>query len=404
MKRILFVDDEPNVLAGLRRMLRPMRTDWYMAFVESGHEALERMAEKPFDVVVSDMRMPGMDGAELLAEVAQRYPDTVRFVLSGQSDRETIFRALVPMHQFLSKPCDPAVLKNTVARAFALRTLLGGDSVKRGVANMSAMPAMPELYAELVKELRHPEASVASVARIIERDVGMTAKLLQCVNSAFLGIRQSVTSPLQAVSLLGLDAVKSMVLMTGVFSQVHETKLPAEFSLKRLWGHSLAVGASCHKIGKAEGMPEDRLGEAFTAGLLHDSGMLLLALNAPEKYGRLLARVQETGESVAEVEAAVLGATHAEVGAYLLGLWGLTDPIVEAVAFHHGPADCPGQDYSPLTLVHAANAFTRNIHHASNAPDPALLDTDYLAGVGATERLPAWREMCTAVMQAKEGE
>src|SRR5262245_37814840 len=100
MKKILFVDDEPNVLQGLERMLRSMRHEWEMQFAMSGPAALERLAEQTFDVIVSDMRMPGMTGAQLLTEVSQRHPHIVRIILSGQADQEDILRSVGPTHQY----------------------------------------------------------------------------------------------------------------------------------------------------------------------------------------------------------------------------------------------------------------------------------------------------------------
>ena len=103
--RILFVDDEPLVLQGLQRMLRPMRNEWEMAFVESGRRALEEMATLPFQVVVSDMRMPGMNGAQFLSHVQELYPRTVRLILSGHADKDLIMKCVGTAHQFLAKPC-----------------------------------------------------------------------------------------------------------------------------------------------------------------------------------------------------------------------------------------------------------------------------------------------------------
>ena len=142
-KRILFVDDEPNVLSGLRRMLRSMRREWFMAFAHSGLEALAMLDDTPFDIVVTDMRMPGMDGAALLKQVMHRHPKTVRIVLSGQADREEILRAVGPIHQYLSKPCDAETIKATLTRACALDGLLPDDHLKELISKMETLPSLP---------------------------------------------------------------------------------------------------------------------------------------------------------------------------------------------------------------------------------------------------------------------
>ena len=402
MRRILFVDDEPNILQALQRMLRPLRKEWEMAFAESGAEALHLLAQRPFDVIVSDMRMPGMDGAALLTEVMKRYPATVRFVLSGQSDKETVFRSIGPTHQFLAKPCDPDVLRAAVDRAFALRDLLGNENLKGLISQMPALPPVPELYAKLMKELQSPDASVGTVAKIIETDVGMTAKILQWVNSAFFCVRRHVSSPLQAASLLGLDTIRSLVLMLGVFSEVTFTKLPPRFSLEALSCHSMGVGACSEALCRKETVEDKLVSEAFTAGLLHDSGKLILAANCPREYGEVLARTQDNHQMLADAERGAFGCTHAEVGACLLGLWGLPDPVVEAVAFHHCPAKCPGQSFSPLTAVHVANILEHEEHTADRAAEPPQVDMDYLDRLGFQDRLSVWREVCSEIGKTEQ--
>jgi len=332
VKKILFVDDEPMVLNGLQRMLRPLRTQWEMTFVESGKKALEVLAATPFDVVVSDMRMPGMDGAQLLTEVKRLYPQIVRLILSGHSDKEMILRSVGPTHQYLAKPCDTETLKNTVARACALRDLLSDEPLKRLVSRMESLPSLPHLYAEIMNELQSPDSSIQKVGEIIAQDVGMTAKILQLVNSAFFGLRRHVSNPSQAASLLGLETVKALVLSSQVFSQFEEKTLTG-LRLEALWSHSLAVGALARRICIQQSAPLKVTDDAFLAGLLHDAGKLVLAANVPEHYIQALTLASQRGLHPCDVERGVMGASHAEIGAYLLGLWGLPDPIVEALAY-----------------------------------------------------------------------
>ena len=395
------MDDEPNVLEGLRRMLRPMRKEWEMAFTESGQGALDLMAQEPFDVIVSDMRMPDMDGAALLSEVMRRYPQTVRFVLSGQSEHETIFRSVGRTHQFLAKPCDAEVLKASVERALALRDVLTNESLRRFVSRIAALPSLPEAYTKLTTELQSPDASIGTVGKIIEADVAMTAKILQLVNSAFFGIRRHVSSVTQAVSLLGLDTIKSLVLMVGVFSRASAARLPAGFSLDALWRHSMAVGACCQAISKAEDVGKEITSDACTAGLLHDLGILVLAANHTEVYGQILDVVRSKNLSLTKAEQAAFGCTHAQVGAYLLGIWGLPDSIVEAVAFHHYPSQCRARDFGPLAAVHAANALE---HEADGGDLATALDIEYLGQCGLEDRIGAWREICLSLSTDKETE
>lgn len=398
------MDDEPNVLDGLRRMLRPMRKEWEIAFTQSGQEALDLMAQEPFDVIVADMRMPDMDGAALLSEVIELYPQTVRFVLSGQSENETILRSVGRTHQFLAKPCDAEVLKASVERALALRDFLHNESLEGLISRIAALPSLPEAYTKLTTELQSPDASISIVGEIIEADVAMTAKILQLVNSAFFGIRRHVSSVTQAVTLLGLDTVRSLVLMVGVFSHASKARLPAGFSLDALWRHSMAVGGYCQAISKAENADKEITSDACTAGLLHDSGILVLAANDTEAYGQILDVVRSKNLSLTKVEQAAFGCTHAQVGAYLLGIWGLPDSIVEAVAFHHYPSQCQARDFGPLTAVHAANVFEHETHGVDGGGLPTTLDIEYLGQCGLGDRSGVWREICLSLSTDNETE
>jgi len=398
MKRILFVDDEPKVLEGIQRMLRPMRHEWQMAFAHSGPEALDILAERPFDVVVSDMRMPGMDGGELLTEVMRRYPETVRIVLSGYSAKETVLRSVGPTHQYLAKPCDAETLKRVIARAYALRGVLSSGTLRQTVSQIRSLPSLPRLYVELVNELQSPDASMKRVGQIIGKDVGMTAKVLQLVNSAFFGLRRHVSDPSQAAGLLGLDTIQALVLSIQVFSQFDGARATG-LCLDTLWNHSAATGTLAKSICAAEDCETSACDHALMAGLLHDAGKLVLAANLPERYGQVLVLARDEAVAEWEAERQVFGTTHAEVGAYLLGLWGLPNPIVEALAFHHCPNEYIETTFAPLTAVHVADALEHGPDAAAAGRDVSRLDIDYLARIGLAERLPAWRELHQAVLQ-----
>ena len=187
-RRILFVDDEPMVLKGLQRSLRKMRAEWEMCFTSSSREALNILSTEPFDVIVSDLRMPEMDGAQLMDEVKRRHPQVVRIILSGQVEQETTFKSVQLAHQSLSKPCDANVLKHTLNKLFGLRNLLEDESIKRIVSQTETLPSLPAIYTKVINELQAAEPSVQKIGDIISTDLAMTAKILQVVNSAFFGL------------------------------------------------------------------------------------------------------------------------------------------------------------------------------------------------------------------------
>jgi HD-like signal output (HDOD) protein len=373
-------------------MLRLMRHEWNMEFACGGAEALAILGIHHFDVVVSDMRMPGMSGAQLLTEIRHRHPHIVRIILSGYADEELTLKSLGPAHQFLSKPCRAEAIKSTVSRACALRDLLGNEKLQLLVSQMQSLPSLPTLYIKLTEELAAAESSLKKVGDIISQDLGMTAKVLQMVNSAFFGVRRHISSPTEAVGLLGLDTIMTLVLTIQIFSQFEDECL-ANFSPAALWAHSLQVGLFAKRLSQAAGQGGEVVKDAFTAGLLHDAGQLVLAANLPRQFAESLELAQAEKLSHHEAERQVFGATHSEVGAYLFGLWGLPQSIVEAVAYHHRPADCVAEGFGPLTAVHVGNALERETQALPPEWCFAALDMDYLAKLGLADRLPEWRDL-----------
>jgi len=388
LKRLLFVDDDSMVLAGLRRSLHAMRGDWQMHFVNSGAAALEALEKENFDAVISDMRMPVMDGAELLDRVKQRYPDVVRMILSGQSSREALYRSISPAHQFLSKPCNPNELMARLGQAFAMRDVLSNQSLKTVISGMRSIPSLPTLYDELTESLRSESPSLGNIAKIISKDVGMAAKILQLANSAFMGTSGRVSSLVQALSLIGTETVRTLVLSVHVFSQFDGKSHLAD-SLTAIWEHSVAVSSMAQRIAASENSPKALAEECFTAGLLHDVGKVVLLAEMPKEY-REIYESQSPGRH--NREQVCLGCTHAEMGAYLMSIWGLPLSLVQAVAFHHRPSHPGEAHFSSLTAVHAANAIVGGSdsqpgNHATE------LDQNYLLSLGLHEHVPTWRNL-----------
>ena len=391
MKRILFVDDEPMVLDGLQRMLRGMRNEWEMEFATSGHDALKILDGKRFNVIVTDMRMPGMDGCQLLNRVRELHPQVVRIVLSGHSDKDTILESIGPVHQFLSKPCDPETIKTTVSRVCSMRDIMEDETLIKVVSEVESLPSLPELYSEVVDEVNSAEGSLNRVGEIISRDSGMSAKILQLVNSAFFGLSRHVTSPVKAVQLLGLDTVKALVLSVKVFSMFSPSDL-AFYSVDHLWRHSLGTGVYARVIAQREKWRQELADEAFMAGLLHDVGKLIFAEKFPARCRNVVENVEHTNCRIHEAEQDIFGTTHARVGAYLLGIWGLSESITKTVAYHHSPDSCLGSASNTLAVVYLANIFERNGAETESAPE---LDTEYLEGLGIADRVATWRMLCS---------
>jgi putative nucleotidyltransferase with HDIG domain len=382
--RIIFVDDEPNVIDGLRRMSRSLRHRWDLAFATSGPEALKLMEQRSYDVIVSDMRMPGMDGRQLLEEVEKLYPQIVRIVLSGTAGVPEALDSLRPTHQYLAKPCDADTVKNTIERALKLRSLVPEEKVRKLISRSGSVPSLPSLYVQIMEELNSPDCEIGRVADIIARDAGMTAKILQVANSAFFGLRGQVATPSDAIFRLGLDVVKALALSVQVFSSFQNDHVK-RLKLTRVWPHSLSTASLARKIAVMQKADPAVVDLAFTSGLLHDVGKLILAANVPDEYHDVLQSVAELELKDWQGEYIAFGVTHAEIGAYLIGLWGLPDALVEAIAYHHRPGRSGDGKFGPLATVHLGDALEhhRGIDAGRNAARD--LDTDYLRRVGLAE-------------------
>jgi HD-like signal output (HDOD) protein/CheY-like chemotaxis protein len=407
VKSILFVDDEPMVLEGLRRMLRVHRSIWDISFAKSGTEALamlegNALEGKAFDAVVTDMRMPDMDGASLLEKVRDRHPAVIRIVLSGYFEQETAISALPVAHQFLSKPCDPGRLRDAIERAVGFAGLLPDVALRRVVGAIGKLPTLPRTSALLVQTLQNPDVQTEEIAAIVEQDVGITAKILQLVNSAFFSLPRYVTSVRMAVDYLGLDTLKQLVLSAELFRTLQPRQAVAGFSLEHLQEHSQLAA----RIAAGLRAPEPVMAAGILAAALHDTGKLVLAARLPNEFQLALQSSREQSLPLHVVERMQIGTTHAEIGGYLLGLWGLPEPVVDAVSRHHCPVASEGvKGLDVLAITHVADGLAGELRldPTENEPNGGCLDIAYLAQLGLDAKLPAWRTMARQVDENMRG-
>jgi HD-like signal output (HDOD) protein len=377
--RIVFVDDELNILQAMRRSFHNMREEWSMEFVSSGAAALESLAKAPADVIVSDMRMPGMDGWQLLAEVKKLYPQTVRLVLSGHADPSSVMRAVGTAQLYLAKPCESGALKAAIVQTQMLKQLLSNDQLALLAGGVGMLPSAPAAFQEILACLQDPAASLADAAQIIGRDVAMTANIMKLVNSAFFGSRRPITTTDRAVAYLGMDTLGALVLGHSVFQSGVATGI-AGFSLERLWDHSLQTGAAARAIAFSENLPAAKADESFLAGVLHDVGKVVFATKAA---------ALSSGASAVDI-VAQMEAHHAEVGAYLLGLWGFPNSIVEAVAFHHTPGLASEKGLGLSGIVHIADRLVHLKSENRSGSSDTGVQAGFLEDLALGHCLPKW--------------
>jgi HD-like signal output (HDOD) protein len=386
MRNLLFVPADPRTSQALEKALGlgPKIWDWFIA--PNATAARDQLGKKQCDAVVADL---GSEPAlELLTEVCNSYPEVVRIGVSGQSAAKN--QRISFVQQTISSLLDLAQLDIAVERSCRLRDLLQGERICSIVGKVEELPSAPTVFVKLMETLDQPEASIGDVAGIIEGDAAISAKLLQIVNSCIFRTSHDIATVRMAASFLGLEVVKNLVLSLGVFKAFENLPAIAEFSLEDMQAHSRLTAAIAQRLG----LSKEAQDAAVVASLLHDIGKLVLAYKMPNRFARLLASAKSNRQPLYRIEEELWGITHAEVGAYLLGLWGLPIRVTEAIAYHHAPSAVPHRGFDAISAVYVANLLA----HASNeSSEKCEWDLPFLNTVGVAAQVPAWKEIAKEV-------
>jgi len=339
--------------------------------------------------------MSGMNGAQLLNHVQRLHPQTIRIILSGYMELGDAISSVGLTHQCLAKPCTLEELKNCLQRVTEVKSRVPNEKICALTGGLKNLPCLPELCLQIADALQSPQASTQLIAELASQDPALSAKLLQFANSAFFGCTEPVFSVDEAVPVLGVGIIQALAMAVPLFTSFDRKKFPS-FPIEQLWHHSAQTGAIGREIFRKDPGNSLLAEQAFTAGILHDVGKLILADGLPEEYARVFAEACATRTPLLEVEQKHFQTTHAEVGAYLLALWGLPIPLVEAVACHYQPHRCGVQQLCLAGAVHIANALQHfQVSHSDIVNSP--VDTDYLQKAGLTRQFETWRaEFMTA--------
>jgi len=317
-------------------------------------------------------------------------------VLSGHTELSAALQVVPVAHQFLAKPCDAEMLRVAIERACHLKALLSDESIRRTVTALGDLPSVPRTYEALTQALADPDTTLQKVAKIVEQDVGVSAKVLQLVNSAFFGISYSITNIQSAVSYLGINTLKNLVLSVEIFRAFRPQKELPGFSLEKLQNHAQLTA---HIAGRLP-VPKHLTDIVVVAAMLHDLGKLILAWKLSEHFEEMLGEAHAAHCPLNRVEESANGFSHAEVGAYLLGLWGLPYTVVEAVALHHRPTRVPHQNFDAITAVYVANLLAQELEESSHVGPTVYNLENYqeeFATLDIAEKIPEWRAMVADV-------
>ena len=354
--------------------------------VSSGQEGLAFLKGNQVDIVVSDLVMPEMSGQEFMAALSQDHPESMRIVISAHEDQLTVAQCLMFGHRYFSKPFDLKNLAGVLKRICHLKHQVGSEKLRRIVSGLGALPTPPKIYLRLTKAVTSAYSSMEEIGGIVQEDPALTLKLLQIANSAHFGISRKIITPTDAVQIVGLEILRALVLCIHAFKFYQEKNFKS-ISASELWDHSLRTAAAARKLARYENLSDAACEEAFVSGLLHDIGKLVLAGNADAEYQMVMERSRSEGTPVDQVEWEVFGATHAQIGAYLLGLWGLSEPIVSNVELHHSLEINANPGFSPAAAIHIAQFLERSPDRISQ------LDTRFLKQLGVENRITEWERV-----------
>ncbi len=342
------------------------------------------------NVVVANYQLPELDGAELLNRLRVANPKTIRFIAAAEAQKDQVVCHVLGGHQFLAVPFDRNTLKGSIERSMTVDYGMS-NSMRELVGRIRTFPTIPSLYLEIVNALKDPNASTEDIGAIIAKDMAMTTKLVQVLNSAYFGLPRTITDPTEAVGILGFETVKSLTMTVKLLSQYDKVK-PVYFSIDQIWRHSTSVARTARVMALLETGDNECSATAYTAGLMHDLGKVILAANFDEQYQGAHAVARRQQVPLWEVEKDIFGASHGEIGAYLLSLWGMSAEVVQVAALHHNPQNAGDKGFTPLTAVHVANALEYEGIADNDDLPVAVLDATYLRQLKLEERVDLWRD------------
>ncbi len=393
MRRILVVQADLASCRELENILQAKQNQWDMCFVAGAMAAKDQLDRESWDIVISDLLSES--DRFLLADVRSYFPDIIRFGLVRQSRPSPSQVSVV--HQYLVRPFAVNELEVAVERSCMLRDLVHSELMIRTVGELGTLPSAPSVYMKLVRTLNEPNPSIDEISRVVESDVGISAKVLQIVNSAIFRTRQEIATVKLATSFLGLNFIKNLVLSTEILCAFENIQGLPGFSIEELQAHSLFTA----RIAGSLYLQNDTRDAAIIASLLHDVGKLILAWKMPERFARVLGAVQEQGRPFFQIEQELYGITHAEIGGYLLGLWGLPIPVTEAIAFHHTPGRVPHYHFDCVGAVYVANLLAHELD-GSLKEGHQLWDTELLKSLDLAHKLPIWGVMAQEISLSQD--
>ena len=390
-KRILFVDDDKSILDGIRRVFRMTKNAWKMEFLTNAKDAIEVMKSTNYDMIVTDMQMPGINGLCLLEHVKDNYPAMIRFMLTGFADEDVRNKAYKWAHQFICKPFDTVYLRDMIASSFDLQNRFKSIDALEKSSSLCSLPTLPEAYKEVMDMLNDPSYSSRDIGTAISRDMGMSAKILQVANSSVAKDSNKVLDPIQAVIFLGLSTIEALILSEGVFNKLDQS-VAEKFFVDSLQEHSLRVGCMARMICQNANLGPSDMESAMMAGILHDCGKVALISEFPEKYREAIELSRKEGIPLFQAELEIIGVSHDNLGGYLMHLWGLPTAIIESTSYHHEPEMLDAE--GGMTVLKAVYLADQLDHLTSTGRGDGVMPRPNMIYLEDLELSHVWDEYC----------
>jgi HD-like signal output (HDOD) protein len=370
--KVIFVDDEQFILDGLKRAL--YASDWQIKFATSGEQALNILKDFDADFIVSDMRMPGMNGAVLLEKVSELYPSIVRIILSGHANLDLSVRASYVAHQWFNKPCDPLVLKTEIERIHAVSGDFAYEDVRQVVGSVRSLPSVPIMFVKIKSILRTESFSMKDVSMLISENPSICAKVLQVANSAFIVSSRNVTDLDDAVTRLGVDAISNVVAIAEIYSNIEG--VPSAFVQE-----TLQRGLKIAKLASSIAKSSDR-NITMLAGILHNIGELILWQINP-KGMEVYFEKRKHGQDNTELERQIFHVDNIQITSYLLHLWNFPYTVIECIILQNKIDKLIHYEFGGATAIYIAKMIINNLE----------VDEAIFTHFGISEQLVQWRNI-----------
>lgn len=355
-------------------------------------EALRRIAGDEVDLVFADGKAGVAGDGDLLQRARLARPEVLRLFVVDPIEREELGAAVLDAHGTIVRGRGEAAVRSEVVRAVELARRLNTPRLHNLLAHIDSLPTAPALWLEFSQRSKDPNTTVTDLGSIVQRDMGLTARVLAAVNSAIHGLRRTIVDPGEAASLMGLDALQSLILSVETMNRFDDKALK-HFTVESVWQRSHQVAKAARAILEAERCDKRMVEEGYLAGLMHDCGELLLATCRADRFEFARTLALRDGALRHDLEARLFGVDHAHIGAHLMQRFGLPQGVIEAVAFHHEPSRWIEPDFSVLTAVHVASCAVEDPLR-EGGDGLALLDRAHLERTGRAARLDRWLELC----------